>query len=247
MRSALLAAGVLVLAASAAWADPFIYPPEDHWPYGGDPWYNPWVIPSPYQRNITWDFDNAQAPLVPVYAGYDDDLLKDQDEIRLGGTDVHTFETDPTGTTTRVGFLGIDNRLGSVMAEGNVTLHIENWNSPNVTKHLWMEMEFLASDDAGGEFSVQLPQGFNIVAAEQGFIGPLDDNGYLTVIALKIGPNPPWEELTLSMTVPPGEYILVDYVHFATECVPEPATLTLALLGTGTLAVLRRRRRRREA
>lgn len=233
---------VFLLAGAGAWADAFVEPPETNWPYAGDPWYNPWVIPFPYQRNINWTFDNASAPLVPVYEGLDDDVLKDSDFIQLSGVDLHTFETDPTGTTQRVGFLGLDNRQGSTTAEGQVLLHLDNWQIANPFKHVWIEIGFLASADVGLEPSVKFPDGFGIVAADQWLTGPLADNGYRVTIPMKIAPNPPWEEFTLSVQAAPGNYLLVDYAHIATECVPEPGTVALVTLGTALVALRRNRR-----
>lgn len=225
-------------------ADNFVYPPEVHWPYGGDPYYNPWVIPHPYQRNINWNFDSTSMPLVPVYSGLDDNDLKDLDSIQVAG-DVQTYETDPTGLTSRTGFLGFDNRQGSVSAEGNVTIHLNNWESLNVSKHVWVEIEFLATPDVGIEPWVKLPTGFGIVAADQQLEGPLSDNAYRMVIPIKIEPNPPWEEFGLVLQAEPGNYLLIDHAHFATECVPEPATVVLLTTGAaGLLGILRRRWRR---
>lgn len=248
MKRVLFALVFVALVSSAVAADEFVYPPEQNWPFAGDPWYNPWVYAFPYQRNIMWDFDDPSNPLLPTYEGFDDNDLKDSDFIQLGGADLHTFENDPTGTTTRVGFLGIDNRQGSVMAEGNVTFHIDNWEVVNPCKHVWIEIEFLISSESCAALeptSVGLPEGFDIVAADVWLFGPEADNGYLIVIPLKIEPNPPWEELTLTLQADPGHYVLIDHVHFATECVPEPVTATLLAVGAGALAVFRRRRRGR--
>lgn len=247
MKKWIAACAVTVTLCSVVAADPFVYPPETNWPYGGDPYYNDWVIPFPYQRNIMWDFDDASNPLIPVYQGFDDNQLKDSDVIRLGGADLHTYGSAPTGTTTRTGFLGIDNRQGSAMAEGNVTFHVDNWDNPNDVKHVWIEIGFLISNESAAAMeptSVNLPDGFDIVAADVWLFGPESDNSYLVVIPLKIEPNPPWEELMLTLQADPGHYVLIDYVHFATECVPEPATVTLTLFGCGAFAAWRRKRRR---
>ena len=63
--------------------------------------------------------------------------------------------------------------------------------------------------------------------------------------AVKIFPNPPWEELVTIVTVPVGSYIIIDELHLATECVPEPATMSL--LALGGFGILRRRRNRKNA
>ncbi|KPJ57671.1 MAG: hypothetical protein AMS16_01050 [Planctomycetes bacterium DG_58] len=245
MKKWIAACVVAIALCSLVRADPFVYPPETNWPYGGDPYYNDWVIPFPYQRNILWDFNNTSNPLIPVYQGIDDNLLKDSDVIRLGGAELHTYGSDPTGTTTRTGFLGIDNRQGSAMAEGNVTFHIDNWESPSEVKHFWLEIELLGSEQAGAEMSVTLPEGCNIVVADQQIEGPLEDNAYRVIVPMKISPNPPWEEIKWRMTVPAGEYVLFDHFHFATECVPEPTSTLLTLTGVGTVLLARRRQRRR--
>ena len=54
-------------------------------------------------------------------------------------------------------------------------------------------------------------------------------------------PNPQYEEMVNTITInDAGGKLLIDYMHIATECVPEPATLGLLLLGG--MATLRRRK-----
>ena len=72
----------------------------------------------------------------------------------------------------------------------------------------------------------------------------LGDNYVITVDAVKIFPNPPWEHLTTVVQVPVGSYILIDELHLATECVPEPATMMLRATGAAGGLTLRRRRRK---
>ncbi|MBC7354390.1 MAG: PEP-CTERM sorting domain-containing protein, partial [Thermogutta sp.] len=48
----------------------------------------------------------------------------------------------------------------------------------------------------------------------------------------QLEPNPLWEEITLMLPfVPVGQYFLIDRFHVATECIPEPSTVSLAVLG----------------
>ena len=49
-------------------------------------------------------------------------------------------------------------------------------------------------------------------------------------------PNPEWEEMTNVVTFEDPGMMLIDHMHIATECVPEPSTF--ALLGTGALGLL---------
>ena len=58
-----------------------------------------------------------------------------------------------------------------------------------------------------------------------------------------IVPNPAWEEFELTFTVPAGEIMVVDRLHVATECIPEPTSLSL--LGLAVAGLIARRRRKK--
>lgn len=44
---------------------------------------------------------------------------------------------------------------------------------------------------------------------------------------VRIHASPPWEERVIELGAGPGEYVLIDEFHIATECVPEPSMLAM--------------------
>lgn len=235
-----------------AWGDPFNYEPVDWWPdnwvlFDGTTVYNPWVTPKPYQRNIRYTFDNGDNPVQVIYQGYDDDKLQSSDYVEHS-SNIQWFPDDvgfqAPGANPRFGLVGIDNRQETDNVTGWIKFHIDNWDSPNEWKHIWKEIIFTRSEGVEEDENVTLPPGFDLVGG-QVVIASKDLAGYnFLAVAYKVWPNPPWEEILITVNVPAGGYVLLDEVHFATECVPEPASVTLALIGGTTLLVLRRRKRR---
>ena len=235
-----------------AWGDPFNYEPVDWWPdnwvlFDGTAVYNPWVTSKPYQRNIRYTFDDGQNMFLPIYQGYDDNKLKPSDYVE-STPNIQWFADDvgfgAAGGAVRFGLVGIDNRQGTDNVTGWIKCHIDNWDSPNEWKHIWKEIIFTKTQPVLEEENVTLPAGYDLVA-EQVLMAAkdLEDYNFLAV-GYKVWPNPPWEEIYLLAYVPAGGYILIDEVHFATECVPEPASATLVFLAAGSLLALRRRLRR---
>jgi hypothetical protein len=237
--------------AAIAHGEAFINPPclnwPEYWMIDGDNVYNPWVSQFPYQRNVLYTFDNALDPTQPHYEGYDDPVLYPSDFVEVVGLD--HYEADPLGTGRR-GLYGIDNRQGTQDLEGYILFHLDNWQEPRPWKHIWKEIIFVMSDPtptepkgALVEENVTVPSGFEVKGIQTVYFTYLNDNYILEDMAAKVYPNCPWEEIYVLLSVPAGGYAFVDEVHFATECVPEPTTLTLLALGGGALAWLRRRRR----
>ena len=63
-------------------------------------------------------------------------------------------------------------------------------------------------------------------------IGDPMANGWRSVTALyDIKPQPDWERMDFLFTVPANEYLFIDNVKMATQCVPEPGTLLLISSG----------------
>jgi len=58
-------------------------------------------------------------------------------------------------------------------------------------------------------------------------------------------PNPEHETINFVINLEnPGDAIWIDRFHVATECVPEPASLSAMAIGLGISALLARRRRK---
>ena len=224
-------AGVATFAiVSTALGSEFDNPPETNAPE--------WETPFPYQRNIDWDFSQDPRYYSPHYEGYDDDELWSSDYVEFTG--------DVTWYASSLGYdgvIGIDNTGGAVPLAGTVVFHIDNWDDPQLVKHIWDEAEFMEGGDADiWEAAPILPPGHVVVDtwlsdSNQISTDPelWQDNWYC-----KIEPNPPWEEKVIAFDVPAGDFAFVDRFHIATECVPEPVTLSLFALGG--LLVTRRRR-----
>jgi hypothetical protein len=208
-------------------ADPFVMPPENYAPV--------WSTPFPYQRNINMDF-NVNPVAAPgngipgaVYEGYLDPSLKTSDYVMLTG-DTQWYESLPGFTQT--GFLGIDNRHGTSSLSGDVIFHIDNTSNADNEKHLWEELVWMGTTGIGEEVIDSSGKSFSIIY----WHNDMDTSVYVSDWEWVRSPNPQWEQVTFNFYVSPGNYLLFDNYHNATECVPEPATLTL--LGIGVISLL---------
>ena len=246
MTSKMLVAGMLIVGlcqvALAVPATPFDKQPEVVW--------TPiWQTSAPYQRDIYWDFaSDPQGGPSPsgtpgtVYSGTHDTFLRESDFVTFSGAMTWFDDTGISGGPT--GLIGVDNRGGSGILTGSVTFHLDNLDNSNPVKHVWLEMEW--GGDLTPFYSITTdadPLGSvvedDFLPASLGWTSPLlgqiDNKGFTMM------PNPEWEELTISFIADPNELLIIDSLHIATECIPEPATL--ALLGVGGVLLMIRRRK----
>mgnify|MGYP000850942968 CR=1 FL=1 len=239
------ASGLLgVVVASLVWASPFEWAPEN---------YQPWMSDFPYQRNVDLTFqvppvrvpNGSPVPGIPGahYEGTADPVLMFSDFVVFLG-DFRWY--DSLSGFPFQGMIGIDNRGGNLPKGGSVVIHLDNFPIPNTEKRIWIEWDFLIS-------AANVPLAF--------YIG--DSNGNLPVdewssrirttqeglsrqnLWYVLKPNPLWEEITILFPfVPPGGYVLIDRFHVATECIPEPASGLIAVVGGLGLVWLGARRKR---
>jgi len=207
----------------------FNNPPEDN---AAITWSNQF----PYQRNIMLKFDAD--PVGPVgkipgadYEGYHDPLLWDSDFIEISG-DVEWNEAK--------GALGIFDAEGN--ESGEVIFHFDNWERPWPVKHFYEEM-VLQVEQVTGQFyqDVVLPEGCQ-VTDDWDSTSEIGQGRYEILYWLEFQPNPPWEEKVYTFSTTAGGSIYLDSLHIATECIPEPATLSLLVMGA--LVTVGRRRKR---
>jgi len=221
---------------TTAQADEFIKPPETYAPV--------WYTPFPYQRNIDMGFavNPVAAPSdtgIPgaVYEGTLDPSLLSSDYVTFTGA--VTWYTSVSGFT-QTGLIGIDNRAGNSTLFGTATFHIDNIDDNLPLKDVWIESLTLST----GIALLVYPEVFDPNGNEATYPinnpGQISYNGYqLGDYEAQITPNPSYETIVMTYAVPAGDYALIDDLHIATECVPEPATVSL--LALGALALLRRR------
>jgi hypothetical protein len=233
MKTVVLAS-LFALMITLAQADPFIRPPETFAPV--------WYTTFPYQRNIDMGFGinpvSSPGSGIPgaVYEGTLDPALKVSDFVQLTGS-VSWYGS--LGGFTQTGLIGIDNRQGSSTLTGAAVFHIDNTPDVNRFKDVWGEA--LALSSGAGSITEQVfdPNG-NLGRLLGGPANIVLNDEVLSDIEWQITPNPTYETIVETFSVPAGGYELFDQFHVATECVPEPATFTL--LALGGLALLWRRR-----
>ena len=265
-RTMLIMIACVALWVSAVSASEFVHPPEenDMVPDGG------WIGAFPYQRNARIDFDTDPATWPPDQnvagkkelhpdinydlEGTDDPVLFPSDWCDWTG-EIAWYDQDPTGSA-RQGLIGFS---GASVAGGTLTWHLDNRPDLNKYKFLYLEMEIYVDGwgiwGAGIEAAPPAVVGYD---AKQMDVQPLGDGWYHVDLWIPIEPNPLWAELYLRIgtaangietggqeVVSDGilalSSVLIDYVHVATECVPEPASLSLIALG-GVMLIRRRRR-----
>lgn len=240
---------------SPACADPFVNPPEANHPR--------WVTAFPYQRNIMVGFDTdphawpdhpsspqpglrkALTPDVVHHEGTDDKDLFKSDWLSGNATEngyTAWIDTDPA-YPGRQGML----KLGADAGAAAITLvwHIDNWDRPWEEKHFFVEAEYFTTGNTGvDELFSSLPGGAPVTLVAH--VEPLADGWNRWWAEATLRPNPAWEEMVNTVrfeTSPSESFLLIDHMHIATECVPEPTSFLLLLLGVAVLGLLGRRRR----
>lgn len=241
--SSLSFAVALVVATGVAWASPFEWAPEN---------YQPWSSGFPYQRNIDLTFDVSPVGIpngggIPGahYQGSADPWLSASDFVTFSGA----FQWyGSVGGLPLTGLIGIDNREGNRPASGEVVIHLDNLPSLTAQKRIWIEWDFVTSQP-NIPWTFFISDSLGNLPAEQWASSIRSVDGVLRQnLWFELRPNPLWEEITIMLPfVPAGQYFLIDRFHVATECIPEPATATLAVLGgLGLIWAGRRARNRRE-
>lgn len=240
----LLALVVVAATAVPASSNPFVKPPEIYAPA--------WESSFPYQRNVDWDFaTNPVGGPSPGgtpgahYEGWADEVLRVSDFVAVTG-DMGWAATVPSdGVNPYLGVMAIDNRNGVTAQMGTIVFHLDNFVSANPRKHVWIEA-FAFWTDAVASVTIQAPNKFSIPGAAFLF-DPWSADPALDIFDYwySIQPNPPWEEIVVDVVVQPGGYFVLDRLHVATECVPEPSSLVLGAIGLVSMAGVGWRKRRR--
>lgn len=236
----LLGGIVVLLSVTLTSAESFNGPPET------DPLVPPggWETTFPYPRNVLIDFDTDPAtwPADPNGPAGSLDLVPDlnyhiegTDDQRLYPSDwgegfggFTWIDTDPR-FLGRQGLAGIDNQQNQQVV---ARLHLDNEPITRPLKHLWIEMEYYLEN---GSWQTSMVPNFTDMRFRH---SALSDGWSRRTWWFLIEPGPPWEDLTIELqtdVAQPGT-VLFDYLHVATEAVPEPGTCTL--LGTGSLALI---------
>jgi len=145
----------------------------------------------------------------------------------------------------REGFFGLSGSDDEIL----IAWQLDNIHNPDGLKHVYVEMEYFEIDDArwttkgilDSEPPVQVVDG----TTETVLVETVDVGGEIVEIYRFSGwtwiePNPLYEVIGLSLEAQSGGgAVYIDYIHIATECIPEPAGL--GLIGLAMLAVRRRR------
>jgi len=251
--AALGAMAVLLAAGDLARAEPFVNPPELNHPG--------WVGPFPYQRNILVGFDtdphfwpdhisspvpNARKALTPSvvhHEGTDDDQLYPSDWLGgeadpPGGGFTHWLATDTVTNTDREGILVLETEG----ADATFTLvwNIDNWDRANEEKHFFAEAEYYTTGNLGLDELISSTGQVELLAPHYELLA----DGWVRWSSwATLTPNPVWEQMVNTVVLEDPGILMLDYMHIATECVPDPATM--AILGLGSFVVLLRRKGRK--
>ena len=182
----------------------------------------------------------ALEPALVDHEGTDDGQLWESDwlggnvEPPDGGY-TSWLDTDTITGTDRQGILVMN--ANDAETKFTLTWHIDNWDRPREEKHFFVEAEYYTTGNTGLD---QLISSSGQVQLLEDHHVTLPDGWVRWWSWATLVPNPEWEEMVNAITInDAGGKLLIDYMHIATECVPEPATLGLLLLGG--LGVLKRR------
>lgn len=174
-----------------------------------------------------------------VYEGWLDPTLKVTDYVLLTGG-VQWYPS--LSGFTQTGLIGVDNRAGTRTLVGTAIFHIDNTPDPSLVKNWWSEALGIFGGAAGVEVFTEVYGQDGKLATFLG--GPADNPDYsglyLSNGEWQIRPNPSYETAVVTFLAPPGGYALLDQVHIATECIPEPTSISL--LALGALALFLRKR-----
>ena len=233
LQLAILAVSLAGVMSATAQVPAFVNPPETYWS-------PPWQGGAPYQRDLYWAFsmspvggpsDNGTPGA--QYAGTLDPTLKITDVVDFTGS-VQYFSAaeSPDG----IAGVGIDN-TGSGTLTGTLDLYLDNTTWPG-QKNIWIETIGQSLGLGSGGAPVVLDPGYTVSGGQ--VVGPesygslvLQDYGFTVV------PNPNEEEVSINFAAAGPGYDMLNSLQIATQCVPEPSTVSLLVLGA--LALLRRR------
>jgi len=204
------------------------------------------------QRNILVYFSISSPYMIINYNGDNDDILQE--------SDWYDIDYDGGGNIIPCTFDGTDYLFAYGPLEGSVLFHLDNWDrSEPYFKRIYMETELITNInpntvdlndyvdydiDYGGsaeEYDLRTE-----VIDWQVIGDPIIIEGetiyqVLGYVYAEIFPNPEFEELELYFTLDESEFIGVEYLHIATECVPVPSAVWL--LGSGLIGIVGIRRK----
>ena len=254
---------MIAIAAAVTWlgttaeADPFVNPPELN--------HSDWATVFPYQRNIKIGFETdphfwpdhttspqpgdrkALTPLVVDHEGTDDGQLYESDWLgghATGNGYTGWVDTDPA-YPDRQGMLKLAVNAGRGETVISLVWHIDNWDQPREEKHFFAEAEYYTTGNTGQDLLFS-SESSGVPVTLTPHTETLDDGWTRWWAEATLVPNPEWEEMVnvveFAASATDDSYMLIDYMHIATECVPEPSAIVL--LGMGVLGLLAWARRR---
>ena len=118
-------------------------------------------------------------------------------------------------------------------------------------KHIWVEIEYYLDDSENfGTFAYPVSPNYpNDLTGNQKAMES-DGEWHRDNFWFELQPNPPEERIFVWVGRSPGASgtgtIFIDSIHVATECIPEPATLTLFGAGMLGLGAWRKRKKARK-